>query len=514
MPQPPDRPSPSAPRSERADITPPPPHPKAPPPYPEAPPAYPGDPVQDASGPGGPPQYPGTAPPQYPGAIPPQYPAAAEAPPSPETAEAPPSPEAAEAPPYPEAAEAPPYPEAAAPPPYPVAPRHTETAAALHRPEAPPYPTETAAALHRPEAPPYPGSAPPAYPEVPPDPPRPAAPLTPPTPEASPTAPAPTSPSAPDDLDYRHQGARIHISAHQRGADATAWGRLIMYIPGFVASFAVVASISVALAGNIVGWLVVAAWLFSGGLAFHRPTERLFARRVLKLRRPEPDERARLEPVWHEVTARAGIEAHTYELMVENSDDLNAAAVAGHIVGVTTYALGEVPSSHLAAVLAHELGHHTGGHSWAGLLGYWYSLPGRIAWNVASFLAIIAVYVASRINMLVATALFLVLAGFALMLSLAYWPIALSLLVAPYFLAYTARKSELRADEQAVALGFAQEMTEVLQHLQTQEAAQRDRAASAGEQPAAPGALTRLLSSHPGHQERLRALEPHLAINR
>jgi Zn-dependent protease with chaperone function len=328
--------------------------------------------------------------------------------------------------------------------------------------------------------------------------------------------PQPVGPlaTAPDDLDYRHEGSRVHVAAHQRGADATAVGRLIMYVPSFAASLAVVATLCVGIFGTTLGWLIVAAWLASGALVFHRPTELFFARRFLKLRAPLPEEQARLEPVWREVTARAGIEAHTYELMVEASDDLNAVAAAGHVVGVTTYALNEIPSSNLAAVLAHELGHHTGGHSWAGLLGYWYSVPGRIAWSVASFLAIIAVYLASRISMAVATVLFLFLAVFALAYFLAWWPITLSLLVAPYFLAYTARKGELRADEQAVALGFAREMAEVLHHLQLQEEAARAHAAKTGEKLEEPGALGRLLSSHPGNQRRLRALEPYLQPGR
>ncbi|MEV6701287.1 M48 family metalloprotease [Streptomyces sp. NPDC051453] len=71
------------------------------------------------------------------------------------------------------------------------------------------------------------------------------------------------------------------------------------------------------------------------------------------------------------------MEADTYELVIENSTDLNAMAAAGHVVGVTTYALNRIPSSNLAAVLAHELGHHTGCHAWAGLLGYWLLAAGQ-----------------------------------------------------------------------------------------------------------------------------------------
>ncbi|MFE9095967.1 M48 family metalloprotease [Streptomyces sp. NPDC007264] len=203
-------------------------------------------------------------------------------------------------------------------------------------------------------------------------------------PSATPTVGAPVPGPAPDDLDYRHRGSRVHVAEHQRGADATAIGRLAVQVPGFLVSLALVSSIALGMFDDLVGTVVLLAWLASGLLVFHRPAELAFARFVLKLRLPTPEERARLEPVWHEVTARAGIEPHTYELMVENSDELNAVAVAGHVVGVTTYSLDRIPSSNLAAVLAHELGPHTGGHAWAGLLGHWYSLPGRAAWATSS----------------------------------------------------------------------------------------------------------------------------------
>lgn len=105
-------------------------------------------------------------------------------------------------------------------------------------------------------------------------------------------------------------------------------------------------------------WIPTALWLASGALAFHRPTEDLLARYLLGLRRPMPPEAARLEPVWREVTAVAGVDGAVYQLWVEESDDLNAYAAAGHIVGVTRFALEQLPSGQLAAVLAHELGHH------------------------------------------------------------------------------------------------------------------------------------------------------------
>ncbi|WP_258314681.1 M48 family metalloprotease [Streptomyces sp. Act143] len=348
---------------------------------------------------------------------------------------------------------------------------------------------------------------PPSYPAAP-QPTYPATP-TPPTAAQTPHIPA-QSTAVPDDLDYRHLGSRVHVAAHQRGADATAIGSLLVHVPSLLVSAAVVGTIAFALFGETGGWIVVLAWLATGGLVFHRPTELAFARRVLKLRAPLAQEQARLEPIWREVTARAGIEAHTYELMVENSPELNASAVAGHVVSVTTYALNEIPSSNLAAVLAHELGHHTGGHAWAGLLGYWYSLPGRIAWAVTKFMARIALAIASvlswRAYILVALFIGMFLVGG--FLAVPY--ITIPLVLAPYLLAFMGRKAELRADQQAAVLGFAGQMTQVLYQLQAEEDREKARIVAAGHRLKEPGTFARLLSTHPDNPTRIRALEPYL----
>lgn len=390
---------------------------------------------------------------------PPQYPTAAPPPQYP-TPPAPPEYSAVPPPSYPTAVPAP-------PPTYPTAPAPQTTAA----------------------------TAPPQYPTAP-------APLIPPQ-------PIPTS-AAPDDLDYRHLGARVHVAAHQRGADATAIGSLLVHVPSLVVSAAVVGAIAFALFGETGGWIVVLAWLATGGFVFHRPTELAFARHVLKLRAPLAEEQARLEPIWREVTARAGIEAHSYDLMVENSPDLNASAVAGHVVSVTTYALNEIPSSNLAAVLAHELGHHTGGHAWAGLLGYWYSLPGRIAWAVTKFVARIALVIAGvlswRAYILVALIIGMALVGG--FMAVPY--LTIPLVLAPYLLALMGRKAELRADQQAAVLGFAGQMTQVLHQLQAEEDREKAQIVAAGHRLKEPGTFARLLSTHPDHHTRIRALEPYL----
>ncbi|MGW8875298.1 M48 family metalloprotease [Streptomyces mirabilis] len=475
--------------------------------------SYPPDPAAQEPGPVYPdPPYPGTPAPPYPGsAVPaPPYPGSAvPAPPYPgSAASAPPYPgSAASAPPYPgSAAPPPPYPGSAAPPPYPETP-----APPSYPGGAPQYP---GAAPSYPAAPPAHPGVTPTYPSGP-QPTATAPPYVPPqTPPAAPTPAAPPEAPAPDDLDYRHAGSRIHVAAHQRGADATAIGQLAVQVPGFLVSLAVVASFAVGILGTAMGWLVILAWLASGALVFHRPTELAFARHVMKLRAPLAEERARLEPVWREVTARAGIEAHTYELMVENSTDLNAVAAAGHVVGVTTYALNEIPSSNLAAVLAHELGHHTGGHAWTGLLGYWYSLPGRIAWAFMRGIARIAIRVASVFSLAATGMVYLFIGMFVIGGFVAAWYITVPLVAAPYLLAYVGRQGELRADRQAADLGFAPHLAQVLHHFQAQEDAVKAQAAAQGRQLKEPGGLAKLLTTHPDNYTRLQALEPYLQLGR
>jgi Zn-dependent protease with chaperone function len=338
----------------------------------------------------------------------------------------------------------------------------------------------------------------------------------PPPPQDQPQSPQPQQ--SPDDLDYQNApGNRVHYKAHQRGADATAMGQLALYIPGFAMSLVVVLMVSAivnALTG-LPGWLLTLAWIASGALVFHRPTEDYFARYLLKLQRPMPKESARLEPVWREVTARAGVEGRRYDLWIENSQELNAYAAAGHIVGVTRFALERLPSAQLAAVLAHELGHHTGGHAWSSLLGYWYSLPGRIAWRVIRTTVVFTVTVASYVSCLATLVLIVVIGALTIATITVLYGLPLVLLAIPYLMAAVGRRAELRADEHAAVLGFAPMLTEVLTTMHTMELQARHQvAAAAGKPLAEPGALAKLLSTHPDFPTRLERLRPYLRTQR
>ncbi|WP_328620561.1 M48 family metalloprotease [Streptomyces sp. NBC_00354] len=308
------------------------------------------------------------------------------------------------------------------------------------------------------------------------------------------------TPAPPDDLEYRNgPGTRVTYRARQRRTDHTVWLRLALHLPAFLLSSAVVLAVALAL-DSLLGvpvWLPVALWAASGGLAFHRPTEVLLARHVLHLHRPVPTELTRLAPVWREVTARAGVDGSRYELWVEDSDELNALAAAGHIVAVTRRALRDLPTSRLAAVLAHELGHHTSGHSWSGMLGWWYAMPGRLVWRGLARMKprmIRTARGASGMALCVLTVLTCYLAFTTLK---ATYGLPLLLFVLPYLTAAVGRRAELRADVHAARLGFGRPLARSLHERLT-------------EQSAAPGLAARLLSHHPDHRTRLHHLQRYL----
>ncbi|MEV5309623.1 M48 family metalloprotease [Streptomyces sp. NPDC052610] len=436
---------------------------------PPSPPEYPQQPTQ-AQPPHMPPQYPQPQPPQPQAQVPPQYP----------------HPQ----PPYPQPQPQPPYAQ-----PQPQYPTQSQPHPA-YGPPPPQYPTATP-----------PGAAP-AYP----------APGI--TPHPAPPAPSGTAPAATlsaDDPAHPHHistdRSRIHISAQQRRTDATAVGNLLLYLPNFLCSLLVVGLLSLVF-GDL-GFLLVLAWLASGALVFHRPTESALARHLLRLRYPTPQERARLEPVWREVTARAGVEGRNYELWVEDSDSLNAVAAAGHIVGVTRFAMNELPNGELAAVMAHELGHHVGGHAWSGLLGYWYALPGRIAWRVLRVVTGLLFRV-SRVFSCFGVLFFgLFVGGIALATISTLYGLPLLILGMPYALAAVGRRAELRADQHAAALGFAPMLVAVLDKLHQQEQQQAAALAAAnGGVPLAESPVSKLLASHPDYHTRLHHLQAYLQPHR
>ncbi|MGW6939261.1 M48 family metalloprotease [Streptomyces xanthophaeus] len=438
----------------------------------------------------------------------------------PQPPQPPQDPRAAQYPAYPQGPQypqgpPPAYPQQQTPPAHPAAePAPGAPAQPPQYPQPPyPQPVQPAPHQHYPQQPAYPQPAPPqpAYPQYPQYQQAPA-------PAPAPVPPARPAPAAQDDLDYQNApGTRLHLKAHQRSTDATAFGQLALHVPGFLMSLMVVllaATILQALTG-LPSWLPTVLWIASGALVFHRPSEDFFARHLLRLQRPLPHELAALAPVWREVTARAGVDGNRYELWIEDSDHLNAYAAAGHIVGVTRNALDNLPRSQLAAVLAHELGHHTGGHAWSGLLGWWYSLPGRLAWQVVRAVTVFVIRFTSFFSYLAAGLLIIFVGMFTLLTVTATYGLPLLLLVMPYFMAAVGRRAELRADAHAAVLGFAPMLAQMLHGVMVQEEqAKQAVLVQTGKPFTEPGTLSRLLSTHPDHRTRLHHLQPYLHSGR
>ncbi|MCO4698556.1 M48 family metalloprotease [Streptomyces sp. RO-S4] len=403
-------------------------------------------------------------------------------------------------------------------PQYPQYPQQTAPGAA-------PYVSQQAAPTspHHPVGPPAPqpphASTPPPYPQAATAPPYPQGATAPPYPQGAtappyPQAVVPPPPGSP--LHPHHistERGRVHIAGQQRHTDATAFGNLLLHLPNFLCSLVVVTLVSLLFGGF--GVVLILAWLVSGALVFHRPTESALARHLLRLRYPTPQERAKLEPVWREVTARAGVEGRNYELWVEDSDSLNAVAAAGHIVGVTSFAMNNLPNGELAAVMAHELGHHVGGHAWSGLLGYWYALPGRIAWRLLRAVTGFLFRVSRAFSCLGVAFFGLCVGGIAFATISTLYGLPLLLLGMPYALAAVGRRSELRADQHAAALGFAPMLAAVLEKLHQQEQVRIATLTAANRgAPVTETAASRLLSSHPDHHTRLHHLQPYLRPTR
>ncbi|GGS86670.1 MULTISPECIES: M48 family metalloprotease [Streptomyces] len=314
------------------------------------------------------------------------------------------------------------------------------------------------------------------------------------------------TPTPPDDLAHiKRPGTRVTYRASQRRADRTVWLGLVLHLPSLLVSMVLVGAAAAVVEPwlGVPAWPAAVLWAASGVLAFHRPSERLLARHVLRLHHPLPEEFRILAPVWYEVTARAGVDGRRYELWVEESDDLNAFAAAGHIVAVTRRALHELPASRLAAVLAHELGHHTNGHAWAGMLAWWYAAPWRLLRRSLDRAA--PPLLRSARGCSVATlATVAVITGYLALVTLqATYGLPLLLVAAPYLTAAVRRRAELRADAHAARLGFGHPLALTLyEHM---------NAEAAGPHPAAPSGLAaRLLSDHPDYRTRLHHLQAHL----
>jgi Zn-dependent protease with chaperone function len=283
---------------------------------------------------------------------------------------------------------------------------------------------------------------------------------------------------------------------------------LLLALPWLFWSFCVVTTAATMLLDGFWAALVVALWILSGVLILWPPMEDYLARYLFRLRRPTMLEQQKLDVAWRAVCSRVNVDPQYYKLWVEESDSLNGAAMAGRSVAVTRWTLTALTPRQLQAILARELGHHQGGHPWAGLLAFWYSLPGRfVAALSRRFLRLI-----SRVPIIGCLVAGAVVMGYIFSILLALWfngnvyfPLATVLpFIVPIPLAWFARRSELNADLVAADLGYARELIALFYDLQSQGEDVARRAA---------GWRGALYSTHPSIAGRITALERHVQVS-
>ncbi|WP_191303893.1 M48 family metalloprotease [Lentzea cavernae] len=281
----------------------------------------------------------------------------------------------------------------------------------------------------------------------------------------------------------------------RRRFDLPAVFELLLGVPTVLSSLLLVGLVGRAVVPERL-WLFPVLWLVSGLVVFVPLMDRAIAVLALNLRGPTGKERAVLEPLLEEVCGAAGVDPVRYWLRIENSKEINAMAVGGHVVAVSTAALG-LPARQLEAVLAHEVGHHLAGHTRISLLRWWYELPARAVVRLVVRTGAGVYGIGRRIGTWWALAAsVVVIVGLAAVAVVASPWVLLVPVIAP-LLALSSRRTELYADRISAELGYGPMLLEVLQRWVKQ---------GHDEQRARAGLKARMLASHPSCAHRIRKL--------
>jgi Zn-dependent protease with chaperone function len=285
------------------------------------------------------------------------------------------------------------------------------------------------------------------------------------------------------------------MTVRRRRFDLSAVFELLLGVPTVLSSLLLVGLVGRAVTPQQL-WLFPVLWLLSGAIVFVPALDRVLAVLALNLRGPTNKERAVLQPLLEEVCGAAGVAPERYWLRIENSKEINAMAVGGHVVAVSTAALG-LPPRHLEAVLAHEVGHHLAGHTRISLLRWWYELPARAAVRLTLLVAL-GIYLGGRrigTKLAFVASVLLIVALAAVAVVASPW-VLLVPVIAP-LLALSSRRSELYADRISAELGYGPMLLEVLQRWVRQ--GHDVRRAKAG-------IRARMLASHPSCAQRISRL--------
>jgi STE24 endopeptidase len=248
--------------------------------------------------------------------------------------------------------------------------------------------------------------------------------------------------------------------------------------------------------------LVLLGWLGSGAAAFTRAGERFAVRVGCGFRTPTTTQARLLHAPWEIALRRAGLDTGALDLYVHRTGELNAYAVGGRSVAVTSGVLRECAArrlgeDHLSAVLLHELGHVADKTTRFALITMWLATPWRLAARLFVGLGLATVGRRQPTGLLAAVVIAVgqcaqqgQVAAAATLSALAVFAI-----VCPLTVAAVSRRSEYAADRFAAARGAAPQLASALRVMH-------------GSRSARPVTWTRrALSRHPSIEHRLDALD-------
>lgn len=263
----------------------------------------------------------------------------------------------------------------------------------------------------------------------------------------------------------------------RRGLDASTATTLVTGLPRvFLSGLIVFSAAEIAgsffgvegIAGQILNWGAVLLWLASAVIILLPSTQPAVARIIFRYRKPTKNELVHLKPAWSDVLKRAGIDPTQakYSLWVQDTPELNASATGGSVVSVSGQALHLYRGPELSAILAHELGHHLGGHPWSRLTILWLSLPYFTVKRITALLFLVIVQISPLIGCLALGIFFIIFVGFAVALIKAPPVIHIVLIFAIIMIIIEPimnRRAEYKSDDKAVELGYGPQLISVFE---------------------------------------------------
>lgn len=211
-------------------------------------------------------------------------------------------------------------------------------------------------------------------------------------------------------------------------------------------------------------WTLPLVWLAAGTLLFIPSVQVSVLSPLFGARAPSPDEDEVIAPIWRDLAVAANLPSYRYAIRVIDSNEINAFACGGHLVIVTTFALQELTDRELSGVLAHELSHHLGLHTFALTVGHWLSLPVVALARIGFFFQNVAraatdSFVSHSAGL---TALGRIIAG---MLTVVSWFFLAALYASDALGNLVGHGSEFEADRRAVRMGYGRPLADALRQV-------------------------------------------------